>query len=61
LRKFDGDIIYILKTNLKLVIMILNDSQTAFIWLKVSYGPVAGSCGHGSESSGSVKCGELLD
>jgi hypothetical protein len=32
---------------------------TGFIWLRI--GPVAGSCEHGNETSGSIKCGEFLD
>jgi len=32
---------------------------TGFIWLKKE--PLAGSCEHGNEHSGSIKGGELLD
>jgi hypothetical protein len=30
-----------------------------FIWLRI--GTVAGSCEHGNETSGSIKCGKFLD
>jgi hypothetical protein len=31
---------------------------TGFIWLRI--GTVVGSCEHGNEDSGSIKCGEFL-